>query len=291
MSLVIGVIENGEVSLSADTKLTPGAAWATDQPKEGLKIFFLDREIAVSYSGTLLTAHPVICECAQLRANGSTVQDILSFIAARRSRLRSDLDLDADQLPDFLIAVASATPELYRVSGDHLPVLAGSLSCIGDNNAVSHFRSFAEHYSAISRSIVRDGLLRIIRSPDHPTVGGYAVTARGKQAGFTFLAEMSLTSPYYPPLVGPDWQTVDFGTAESGGFGFVSIVPAEPGRNGYGFYFYQGRHGVFYHCDLMKNRFQRLTGFAASASEFAKLIGDTIGYETEAFAELGLGNG
>ena len=101
------------------------------------------------------------------------------------------------------------------------------------------------------------------------------------------MPHMSLTSPYYLPKGSNKWETVDFGTAGTGGFGYTSITPKIQGTNGWGVFFFQGFCGYYFHIDLDKNSFERLRAFAKSADEFIDILQKEIGIELEYCGTLG----
>jgi len=84
----------------------------------------------------------------------------------------------------------------------------------------------------------------VIESSEYQTVGGYPVLSKGAQEEFKFVPYMRLISPRYIPKNG--MQTIDFGTNQTGGYGYTTITPTAVGQNGFGLFFFQGRFGYFF---------------------------------------------
>jgi hypothetical protein len=45
---------------------------------------------------------------------------------------------------------------------------------------------------------------------------------------------------------------MDFGTSETGVFGFTTVVPKKEGVNGWGLFYFQGMFGEFSHINIEK---------------------------------------
>lgn len=126
----------------------------------------------------------------------------------------------------------------------------------------------------------------VMASPKFRTVGGHCVVARGKTEGFKFIPYMKLVSPNYFPKQ-DDWETVDFGTAQTGGFGYTTVVPTQEGVNGWGVFYFQGMFGEFWHVDIESNTCELLRAYALNVQDFVRIVQDDIGIELEYCGSLG----
>ena len=287
MTLVAGWLRKNKVYLCADTKLTP-PDWALNEPREGLKVFFIGTHIAVAYAGSRL-AHHVISDCARCISNQGGVEEVLDILQQGRRSLSTSPGNAPDQTPDFLVATCSESPRLYLIDQAGPAREERLLGCIGNHDAASEVMRLLQSRDLEQTNPIypADVIEQIITDERFEGVGGYPVLACGKRDGFRFVPFMKLVSPRYIPKQEERWTAVNFGTAETGGFGYISITPSYPGRNGHGFYFPQGRLGIFYSADLINERFERLRGNTASAAEFSALVSKDIGYEVVPCGELG----
>ena len=156
---------------------------------------------------------------------------------------------------------------IQKIWDNGISAVDSGLAWIGDGEAANFV---AKNFEGGSIYEFQKVFNRTIKNPKFTTVGGYSILAQGKEDGFKFLPYMKLVSPRYKPI--KSWKTVDFGTAQTGGFGFTTITPKQPGNNGYGIYFFQGRFGYFFHVDLQNNIAERLKARAKSINEFIKII-------------------
>ena len=118
----------------------------------------------------------------------------------------------------------------------------------------------------------------VIDSQNFLTVGGHCVVARGKLSGFNFVPYMKLSSPRFIPK-NEEWESVNFGTALTGGFGFTTVVPSKEGTNGWGIFYFQGMFGEFWHVNLEKNICEVLKARAENVHNFIEIIQNEIGEE------------
>jgi hypothetical protein len=274
MSLGIVAIENSEVLLMADTQLT-FPEHSGKKPLFGLKVSFLDSNTAIAYAG----AGP---EVAHGRVYGIYKQGH-----------RGDLDILAQQIHssfdrkvDFLLARTGTEPSIAKVANGQIAFQSGKgVFWVGDANA-AHFVADSTTYSLYQ---LQDGLSKAIDDPRFPTVGGHCVVARGTTHGFRFVAHMKLVSPPCRQCSpgGMGWQPVNFGTAETGGFGYTTIVPKQAGTNGWGVFYFQGRFGKYWHVDLETDMCEILKAHAQNVMDFVKLIQDETGVELEYGGSIG----
>lgn len=286
MSLIIVKFENNILYVLADTQITP-VDFSGEKPFDALKIFFLNQMTAIAYSGKTPLAHRIIHE---LYVKCSLTNDI-NIISKEIEILCQQKDA-----PDFLLMGLAPDFCVKKISNNKIfDINLEIVAWIGDSDA-------ANFVSKISKNGTIDELRQAfnlaVEDSQFTTVGGYRVVAQGTKDGFKFAPYMELVSPRYSPkseLVSRsyrpklEWATVDFGSAQTGGFGFTTITPKQLGQNGFGIYFFQGRFGYFFYVDLQNNKAERLKAYANSAKEFIEIIERKIHIPLEYCGELSHG--
>lgn len=271
MSLGVATIENNEVFLMADTLLSFPEK-SGKKPCCGLKVFFLNKETAIAYSGTA-------GEVAHGRLHAIYTQGHkgdIEFLAEQICR-------SFDDEVHFLLAQAGEKPSIAKIAGGSVSIRENDgVYWIGDIDAARHVVR-AEDCSVCR---LQENLGNAIKSPQFSTVGGHCVVARGKIEGFKFVPYMRLVSPNYIPEK-DGWKTVDFGSAQTGGFGYTTVVPVMEGANGWGVFYFQGMFGEFWHVNLESNIYEILRAYARNVQDFGKIIQDEIGIELEYCGSLG----
>lgn len=121
---------------------------------------------------------------------------------------------------------------------------------------------------------------------NHEDIGGKIIVTRGKNLGFKHIPILSLKSPRYTPPSTNSWHTVDFGSAQSGGFAYTTVTPKLEGENGYGFYYFQGKFGEYYYSDLKKDTLEHLVLKSDSLESFIQAIQKETGQNLEWCGEL-----
>lgn len=271
MTLALALIDNGEVFLMADTQLTL-PTHKEGRPFYGLKIFFLDKFTAVAYAGTAgEVAHSRLFSILQMKGT----EDI--------RHLAEKISKHFDSQVDFLLAKSGPSPTIAKVSeGMVASSSTGGLFWIGDTaaaNFVTRGVAAPEGYR------LQDRMEEAIASPCFSTVGGHVVTAKGCAMGFRFVPYMKLVSPMYAPEEG--WQSVNFGNAEMGGFGYTTVTPREIGVNGWGVYYFQGKFGKYFRVDLENNIGEILKAHADNVEQFIDVLETEIGVQLEHCGSLG----
>lgn len=272
MTLIISTIENNEIFLLADSQIT-FPVHTYEKPFDALKMFFFDQRTAIAYSGTSLYAHQIIFQIYKKYNTDEGLESLADSI----NRLR-----DKEANPDFLLARASNLPEIIKISDSGVSKLNTKFTWIGDQDAANFV---AKNFKGGSIFDLEKIFNQTVQHPEFPTVGGYSILARGTSKGFKFVPYMNLISLRYIPE--PGEHTVDFGTNQTGGYGFTTITPTEIGQNGFGLFFFQGRFGYFFHVDLMNNIAERLKGHAVTPDEFIELVTKDTSIQLEYCGKLG----
>jgi hypothetical protein len=271
MTLGIAAIENNEVFLMADTLLSYPEK-SGKKPCHGLKIFFIDKNTAIAYAGTA-------GEVAHGRLHGIYKQGYRGDLKVLAEQILHSFDEEVD----FLLAQSGRKPAIAKISGGMVSVREDNgVYWIGDVDA-ARFVANADN-SDVYR--LQEGLSNAIENLQFDKVGGHPIVARGEIEGFKFISYMKLVSPKYFSLE-EGWKTVDFGTSQSGGFGYTTVVPVREGDNGWGIFYFQGMFGEFWHVDLESNVCEILKAYAHKVQDFVKLIQDETGVELEFCGSLG----
>lgn len=271
MSLVIALIENSEVFLMADTQLTFPERIGV-KPAYGMKVFFLDKHTAIAFAGTA-------GEIAHGRLNAIYKQGNRGDVLILAEQICNSFDHEVD----FLLAQTLEKPTIVKVSSGSIYSTSGrGVYWIGDAEAAQ----FVAGGSTDSAYQLESRLREAIADPRFSTVGGLSVLARGKVDGFRYITRMLLTSPRYSPKEG-EMHIVDFGAAHNGGFGYTTVVPKEPGKNGWGVFYFQGMYGEYWHTDFETGVSECLRAYAEKAEGFIELIQKETGIELEFCGSLG----
>ncbi len=271
MSLCIAIIDNNEVFLMADTLLSFPEKTGK-KPFHGLKIFFLNQNIAIAYSG----------------AAGKIAHSRLYAIYTQGHKgniklLAKQICKSFDDKVDFLLAQSGEKPMITKISEGKISILEDDgIYWIGDADAAN----YVSKLDGNNRFQLQYNFENVIANSQFPTVGGHCVVARGKIEGFKLIPYMGLISPNYVQKT-EDWETVDFGSAQTGGFGYTTVTPSKEGINGWGIFYFQGMYGQFWRVDFELNVLEVLKAYAANVEEFIKIIQDEIDIELDYCGSLG----
>lgn len=271
MSLCIAVIEHNEVFLMADMLLSFPKKTGK-KPFHGLKVFFLDQNTVIAYSGTA----------------GKVAHSRLYAIYTQGHK--GDIKLLAEQIcrsfnneVDFLLAQSGKKPAIAKITEGIVYFQEDNgIYWIGDIDAARYVASSDNN----NMYQLQENLGNAIASSKLPTVGGHCTVARGKIEGFKFIPYMQLVTPKYFPKQ-DEGETVDFGSAQTGGFGYTTVVPAKEGINGWGIFYFQGMFGEFWQVDFESNTSELLRAYASNVQEFVRIIQDEIGIELDYCGSLG----
>ena len=274
MTLVVARKQGNEVCIVADCLISGGLS--ARAPEYGLKILAITPHMMVAYSGSPELAHRLVKE-----AMGESAYQTNRFLEA----LHTFRQRIGDAELDFIIIDKN---EIARLKDGLLDVNVSG-AWIGNAAAFGLFQS-ALHQADARLPIaarMRGAMEIVCSSQEIETVGGPVVAAESTTIGTRYIGFMQLVSPYYVPHTDLNWQTVDFGTAATGGFGFTTIVPPKPGLCGWGIFYFQGGAGFYFCVDLSTMRFEILKGYAANAKDFCSLLEPEIGYLPLFVGQLG----
>jgi hypothetical protein len=229
MTLAVATIHGDEVFLLADLQLSYELDTnVDDRPNTALKIFFLSKYVAVAYAGTTEIAHNVIREAVS-RATSLDVYDIADFL---REKCREHTDIE------FLLMNAQPPAAIYKVNSRIFASATHGQYWIGASEAADVL--FAG--SVINPFSLETRFQSLLDSRKFPGVGSIVTSAKAANGLVKFQPKLILTSPYYVPQAKSD--TVDFGDAARGGFGYTTLTPCEPDQNGWGSIFFRGFSGI-----------------------------------------------
>jgi hypothetical protein len=146
-------------------------------------------------------------------------------------------------------------------------------------------RTWSAHQSVEDGRVLKEAFEKVVNDRRYPSVGGSSVIATSGKSGAAYLSYAELTSPKHSPKL-DDWQTVDFGDAAMGGYGFTTITPGVKGITGWGRYYFQAFKGFYYYANPPRNIFVKHDGEATSAEEFCKAVSAQVGHLPVHCAEL-----
>ncbi|MFT5722212.1 MAG: hypothetical protein ACI9W6_002538 [Motiliproteus sp.] len=256
MSLGVAAIIDGHSFLMADTLLSFPEK-SGKKPSHGLKVFFLNESTSVAYSGAA-------GEVAHGRLHAIYMQGYKDDIKILAEQICNSFDHEVD----FLLAKSGEDPLIAKISDGKVSIRSDSgVYWIGDGVAARHLAN--TDTSTIFK--LQSKFEEIIEHKEFSTVGGHCVVAKGGLAGFKYIPYMNLVSPRYFPKVN-EWEAVSFGTAQSGGFGFTTVVPSKEGVNGWGLFYFQGMFGEFWHINIEKNICELLRVHAKNVHDFIEII-------------------
>lgn len=280
MTLVVARNARGTVHVLADT-LISGPSADLRKPEHALKIFAPTRNTLICYSGSPELAHAAIA--------------IAWPFLSQEDRDRTIEIISQVEGVEFLLI---SRDDISRVRHQNVESDLPN-AWIGEAAAYSHFREGSQTFEvspdpstwSVSRSIedgrvLKEAFEKVVNDCRHPSVGGPTVIATSGTSGAAYLSYAELTSPKWNPIL-DDWQTLDFGNAAVGGFGFTTITPASRGITGWGRYYFQALKGFYFYSDPPRNVFVRYDGYAPSAIEFCRAVSAQAGHPTVHCAQLG----
>ena len=272
MTLLIAKIEDDTIKVLADTQLTY-ASKLGKKPIDGLKLFFLDKHTAMGFSGSPDDALNIVKAIHHIG-----IPQSLDSLYKDIDLLKNLGKLDAD----FIFMKAGPNPKIIKihdsgVSDDNL-----RFAWVGSKEAAEFVVDNVNENMMNIEQKFRSALI----NRKFCDVGGWVTSAIGKKNGFKFVPYMSLTSPRYIPK-NNQWQTVDFGTAANGGFGYTTVTPKNPGVNGWGIYFFQGYYGFFYNFQQNGEVVEKLVAKNVTLDSFIEAVEKDTNIELEYCGKLG----
>jgi hypothetical protein len=274
MTLVVARKQGNDICIVADCLISGGPA--TRIPEYALKILAISPRTMVAYTGSPELAHRLIKEAMVESAH--------------------QIDRFVEALNTFRQALGDAELDFIVINEDEIVqlkdgTLDGNLSgaWIGNTAAFGLFQS-AFHKEDAKFPVgtrMRTAMEMVCNLREIESVGGPVVAAESAATGLRYTGFLQLVSPYYVPRADLNWQTVDFGTAATGGFGFTTIVPPKPGLCGWGIFYFQSGIGFYFCVDLLMMKFEILRGYAPNAEEFCSLLEPEVGYLPVFVGQLG----
>lgn len=272
MTLAISMNEQSKLYIVSDTKLSYEIERNTvdgiDLPESALKTFFLSPQISITYAGTTQIAHDIIKEAAIHASNGESLTAIASILQQHCNRMDG---------VEFLLGGMTDTYQTYKVTPSIFSTGNDRVKWIGNPRAADAVLKGVElsPYDLASRF---QGVLDDRQFDD---VGGIAVVASANAQGFKFVPHMKLVSPYYREQLEAGWQTVNWGSAATGGYAYTTITPVDVGNNGWGIHFFQGNCGYFFRADIRLNIYEKLTWKNTSLENAISALQQEIGFRVE----------
>jgi hypothetical protein len=279
MTLVLAAIRDEEIHLVADTLISFDARLGR-QHYHALKILSLSPTTVLAFSGGHERALQIFFDLCTMRAYEFGILELANLIAHLRAQTPFPSLLSGDA-PDFLIARTMPEVCVYRIN-DHGISKCSPHGWIGNPQAAAHV---AKNITSDDRFDITAAFQQVVHHGVFSDVGGHIVHVRGDRAGFKFLPHMRLVSPRYIPVEG--WNIVDFGNAQTGGYGFTTITPCDSGHNGYGVFFFQGGFGLFFYIDPAKKICETLKAYATTPKEFIEILEGEVGFPLDHCGALG----
>lgn len=280
MTLVVARKVRGTVHVLADS-LVSGPGTNLRQPEYTLKVFSAGSNILIGYSGSPELAHVAIVrawphlaqEDCETAINVLSQVEGVEFLLVHRDEITRISQVEVSrQLPANWIGEQAAWRRFRAASltFDALP----------DPSTWSAARS------AEDGTLLRKAFDEVVSDQTISTVGGPVVIATSGASGSAYLSYAEFTSPSVSPKSGA-WESIDFGDASRGGFGFTTITPRDRGISGWGRFYFQGFRGFYFYADPARNLFVKCEGNARTADEFCNALTVQVGHGTSYCGQLG----
>src|SRR5665213_1198091 len=274
MTLVVARRQGSDIYIVADTLISGGHS-SRRTPDYGLKILAINSQTMVAYAGSPELAHRLVKEAIDKSA--CQTHQFLNALYGLREKI-GDAELD------FIVVEKNGIVCLK----DGLMERDVPAAWIGDAGAFNQFQHMLhESGDGPLGTRMNRAMEKVCSSTEIDSVGGPFVAAGLTKNEMRYTGLVHLVSPNY--FVQPDlgWQTIDFGTAATVGFGFTTILPPRSGLCGWGIYYFQGGCGFYFDVDLSVMKFELLKGYATTAEEFCRLLEPEIGYLPVFAGQLG----
>lgn len=252
--VVARTTSTGGVRVVADLRITRDDN-RRGYPVAALKNVILGPDLLVAYAGNAQLATHTIRELAQTCADREGVISRLSGQAANEAHRVEYL-------------VAAPNEGLWRVRATSLE---GDLAAtwIGDQDAFELYqRAYHELHVAEPLRVPGispegplpiptedlEALMRMSNGIRHlesegsvETVGEAFIAAYASPEGFRYEPQAFLAADHEQVIAGDEWVPADWGTVATGGFGYATLAPTNPGIGLLGLYFPHAGLGLLYH--------------------------------------------
>jgi hypothetical protein len=276
MTLVVAKKFEDGVRLLADWRMTVDGA--TKQPSYlsgTLKAWILRPDLCIAYAGDVAAAEKAI---RQVRIQFHARPDL--------NKVLKTLERDHRARPQSLEFIVAS-----RIEGHNLWVIKdGELSeravaWIGDYHAFEKYQELEPYqHSATSKPGVSPSIQQfgsmyrafdtLIRTAGIPSIGEVVVAVVQDETGFRYSGG-AVMMPAHQDIPSGEWTKISFGTAATGGFGYV-LIAAEAGTPAVGLYFPQGEIGaLFYPARLEEPALFR----NISQAEFCARVRQEFGFQ------------
>ncbi|MHA4870736.1 hypothetical protein ACXZ1M_23880 [Duganella sp. PWIR1] len=277
MTLVIASKENNKIYLFSDTLISFDSKLGRS-PYQTIKVLSLSPNVALAFSGSHDIALEIFFDLYRDTSASPDVEALARHIQQRCSAV--SIKFGDESSPEFLLVCFNPELTITKITDQHI-IECPQYGWISNARAAAKVSRVAD----LGQDAIRTEMSRMIIDSEFHDVGSYLVAMQSQDNGFKFCPYMILTSPKYIPVEG--WSTIDFETAQTGSFGFTTITPLEPGRNGFGIFLFQGFVGLFFHIDIAGRRVEILKAYARSAEDFMQILSAEIGFPLEHCGSLG----
>lgn len=277
MTLVVALNENNKIRLFCDTLISFDAKLGRSA-YQTIKVLSLSPTMVMAFSGSHALAMEIFFDLYRDTSDFSDVEILAKNI--QRLCFAVSKKFGEQSSPEFLLLYTIPKLTITKITDKNI-IECPQYGWIGNASAAAKVSRVAD----LGHDAIRTEMSCLIADREFHDVGGFLVEMQSQDGGFKFCPYMILTSPKYIPVEG--WNTINFGTAQTGGFGFTTITPLEPGRNGFGIFFFQGFVGLFFHIDVAGRKVETLRAYARSAEEFMQILAAEIGFQLEHCGSLG----
>lgn len=227
MTLVVADLEEGGITLVADTQLTdPRTVTRPNLFNGALKIVTLQRGIAVAYAGD---HHAAVDAIRSLQVNRESVVGIEEIEQALLREHRR-----WNQAFDFIVASLYPTVRLSAIRDGVLEEPSGGRCWVGDSSGFNHFQAAtALNPGAPARQILREAMASVIADSSILHVGGLVVAVYPSRRGFFYSGGVELVSDGRQSI--PSGIPTDVTWAQGAATGsFTQVLLTPPDGSGIG---------------------------------------------------------
>ncbi|TGL45982.1 hypothetical protein [Leptospira perdikensis] len=281
MTLIICKKIDNQIIIKSDTLIAgPDKFTIKDNTYQGLKVFFIGKLFCLAYSGTQEYAHRIIKIVNEKHKTFKNAIEMAEFICSLKDNHFNKDSTVIREFPDFIIVSSEINEKIIEIKGNCKPKEKDNSSWIG---SFKGFENFQKNFNnkEIKKSIDENfhySFNKVIENDEISDVGGNLVTIICDRKGFRYQPYLQLTSPNYivePPIPSkddPNWATIQWGSDVTGGFGFTTVTPVEFSMNSFGIYYFQGKFGFLFYCDIENDRCEKLTACASNVEEFINIL-------------------